>query len=261
MAGLFQVLYGDKKGGFTPAKVLTCSRGEPLIIAAEKGDAGDVRRICTRPFAVDLDGDGKLDIVSGNFEGTFAWFRGEGDGKFEAKSTLLGDGEVRVEAHSDPFFVDWDQDGDLDLVSGSSEGGVFLFLNEGSAKEPRFGERRTLVEATGYAREQKLGDAHITGPQTATRVWVDDLNEDGKLDLLVGDCVQLCFPVEGVSEAEAKQRLEAWNAKQVKVFTELQKDGTPDQKKLQKAWTELQKERAEFVRDEPTGFVWVFYGR
>src|SRR5690606_41745769 len=95
MAGLFQVLYGDKKGGFTPAKVLTCSRGEPLIIAAEKGDAGDVRRICTRPFAVDLDGDGKLDIVSGNFEGTFAWFRGEGDGKFEAKSTLLGDGEVR----------------------------------------------------------------------------------------------------------------------------------------------------------------------
>ena len=26
--------------------------------------------------------------------------------------------------HSDPFVIDWDGDGDLDLLSGSSEGGV-----------------------------------------------------------------------------------------------------------------------------------------
>ena len=34
-------------------------------------------KICTRPFAVDLNGDGKLDIVSGNFSGTFGFFAGD----------------------------------------------------------------------------------------------------------------------------------------------------------------------------------------
>ena len=49
----------------------------------------DIDRICTRPTAVDLDGDGKLDIVSGNFRGTFHFFAGQGKGKFAPKSTLL----------------------------------------------------------------------------------------------------------------------------------------------------------------------------
>ncbi len=36
-----------------------------------------------------------------------------------------GDQPLKIEGyHCDPFVIDWDGDGDLDLLSGSSEGGV-----------------------------------------------------------------------------------------------------------------------------------------
>ena len=89
MAGLFQVLWGADAGTFKKAEVLKGTDGEPLLlqrtkprkiwgftISKDKGNSTD--KICTRPTAVDLDGDGKLDIVSGNFAGSFAVFAGEG---------------------------------------------------------------------------------------------------------------------------------------------------------------------------------------
>ena len=34
---------------------------------------------------------------------------------------------------------------------------------------------------------QVLRDEDLKGPQSCTRIWVDDVNSDGKLDLLVGE--------------------------------------------------------------------------
>ena len=126
MAGLFQVLYGNADGTFKKAQVLSGTDGEPLIIPIA-GEQQQTENICTRPFAADWDGDGHLDLVVGNFSGTFYWFKGEGNGKFGPKPEPIktAQGPLRIEgAHSDPFVVDWDADGDLDLLSGSSNGGV-----------------------------------------------------------------------------------------------------------------------------------------
>lgn len=265
MAGLFQVFWGTAEGAFETAAILKGTDGEPLIIPGGKDRMTD--KICTRPTAVDLNGDGKLDIVSGNFEGSFAFFVGKGEGRFSPRSKMLtADGDrIRVAAHSDPFFVDWDSDGDFDLISGSAEGGVFLFVNHGTAKQPKFRGSETLVPAIGYQYgETKMGDSHITGPQTATRVWVDDINGDGMLDLLVGDSVTLSYPEEGFDEVSALAKLAVWKKKEAELLAASSQfsggaGSAAKQKKFQEDYTILRKEREKFIRAEMTGFVWVFY--
>src|SRR5262245_40941941 len=178
MAGLFQVLYGNSDGTFRKAEALKGTDGEPLIIPANDNDQ-ITDKICTRPFAVDWDGDGKLDLVVGNFSGTFYWFKGEGKGKFQPKPEQIKTGgePLRIEGHhSDPFVIDWDGDGDLDLLSGSSNGGVQWAENRaGKGKQPDLLPFKTLIKP-GRSVEygQLVNEEELTGPTTSTRIWVDD---------------------------------------------------------------------------------------
>jgi hypothetical protein len=246
MAGLLQVLWGGEQG-FSKAKTLCGTDGEPLLLSGDE----DVDRICTRPFAADLDGDGKLDLVVGNFRGKFALFRGEGKGRFEPEPRWLeaGGEPMAVNAHGDPFLVDWDADGDLDLLSGSGQGGAFLFPNEGSPTDPRFGERVQLLEPAGYRENNELGDAHLTGPSDSTRLWVEDLDGDGELDLCVGDNVTLYHAAEGVSETVAKEKLAVWR----------QAVGALGDNDYAENYERLGKERDAFVLEDRTGFVWIYH--
>src|SRR5262245_35561777 len=202
MAGLFQVLYGNSDGTFRKAEVLKGTDDEPLIIPI-KGEEQMVENICTRPFAVDWDGDGHLDLVVGNFSGTFYWFKGQGKGKFLPTPELIKAGGVPLKvpgAHSDPFVIDIDGDGALDLVSGSTDGGVYWARNKAPrGKQPDLEPFRPLIKPQPSARPgQPLRESDLKGPAYATRVWVADVNGDGKLDLLVGDCVTLVSPAKGV---------------------------------------------------------------
>lgn len=266
MAGLLQVLWGTGKGQWKKAAPLSGSDGQPLILPAGDGDDAVVDKICTRAFAADLDGDGVLDLVVGNFRGTFGLFRGEGPGKFAPKASWLeADGKpMQVDAHGDPFLVDWDGDGDLDLLSGSAQGGAFLFRNEGTKQAPKFGARVTLLAASGhrgYGSDEPIlfGDAHCKAPAQDTRVWAADVDGDGKLDLLVGDQVSLVHPAKGVEEASARTQLTAWMQRQQALFT--RNNGEQDEA-AQKQWREdyerLEAEKAKFARDEMTGFVWLY---
>ena len=202
MAGLFQVLRGKADGTFRKAEVLKGSDGQPLIIPVQN-EKQFTEKICTRPFAVDWDGDGKLDLVVGNFAGTFYWFKGEGKGRFRPKPEILktGGAPLRIEGHhSDPFVIDWDGDGALDLLSGSSNGGVQWARNRaGKGKPPELGPFEWLIKpGRSYEYGQLLSEKELTGPTTSTRVWVADVNGDGKLDLLVGDSVTLIAPAKGL---------------------------------------------------------------
>ena len=103
MAGLFQVLHRKADGTFRRAEVLKGTDGEPLIIPI-KGPEQMTENICTRPFAVDWNGDGHLDLVVGNFAGTFYWFKGQGKGKFRPRPELIeaADSQLRLRCTQRP---------------------------------------------------------------------------------------------------------------------------------------------------------------
>lgn len=265
MAGLFQVLHGKADGTFRKAEVLKGTDGEPLIIPLNGREMTE--NICTRPFAVDWDGDGHLDLVVGNFAGTFHLFKGEGKGKFPPKPEDIKAGDsdkpLKIDGHhSDPFAVDWDGDGDLDLLSGSSEGGVQWAENRaGPGKPPRLEPFRTIIkEGPRLAYGQILRESDLEGPTSCTRIWVADVNADGKLDLLVGDMTPLVSPAGKVSEAEFKTRFGEWNASLGKASEQVN-DAGKDEKAREQAmrhYQEVYNQRNTFMKEDRTGFVWLY---
>ena len=266
MAGLFHVLWGQSDNKFKSAAVLTGTDNKPLIIPIE-GDQYQTENICTRPVAVDWDGDEDLDLVVGNFAGSFYLFTGEGKGNFNPEPVLIKTPDnkpLKVPGmHSDPFVIDWDGDGDLDLLSGSNAGGVYWAENTAAKghKRPLFKGFELLIKTQGRVSSNSfLREEDITGPTVSTRIWVDDVNSDGKLDILVGDRVSLTSPANGLSETECQQKLAEWEKEQAVLMAELNNPKAEKDKRqeVMKRYSAHYQQRRSFVTQTTTGFVWLY---
>ena len=128
---------------------------------------------------MDFDGDGKLDVISGSYSsGELYLFRGKGNGEF-AEGEVIKDSTGKplvAGSASAPFAVDWDGDGDLDLIIGNIDGVVSIAVNNGTREKPVY-----LLPVPMRAADKPIklgGDAAPT---------VADWNADGIPDLLVGD--------------------------------------------------------------------------
>jgi hypothetical protein len=105
-----------------------------------------------------------------------------------------------------------------------------------------------------------LSEEDLTGPTSSTRVWVADVNGDGKLDLLVGDTVTLISAGKNLSAEEYKRKFAVWNKAFNKASRKLSSQAD-DEKANSRAHEEFQKvyeQRTEFMNEERTGFVWLY---
>jgi hypothetical protein len=262
MAGLFQVLWGEAGGRFKQASVLNGTDDEPLIIPI-KDKSEQIENICTRPFAVDWTADGKLDLVVGNFGGTFYLFPGEGRGRFAPKPEPVMAGKERLQIrgqHGDPFAVDWDGDGDVDLLSGSSEGGVQWAENTaGRGRAPELKQFASLIKpGRSFKTGELVSESDLTEPSGSTRVWVEDVNGDGKLDVLVGDSITLVAMAKGVTRQEYTRKFEAWK-KDWDAASKAYNDADDDAKQAaSKHYSEVYQQRTAFMQEDRTGYVWLY---
>ncbi|HTS90102.1 MAG TPA: VCBS repeat-containing protein [Gemmatimonadales bacterium] len=125
------------------------------------------------PAFGDLDGDGKPDLILGQFHDAVAFYHNDGT-PGHPHFTLVDSAIVRLPHGSNavPALVDIDGDGRLDLFLGESSGRILFFRNEGTPAVPRF------VLVTDDFLGEKLG--RRTAPRFA------DLFGDGLPSLIVG---------------------------------------------------------------------------
>ncbi len=103
--------------------------------------------------------------------------------RFGQRMPVLAAGTpIKVAGKSDPLPVDWDGDGVLDLLVRDERAGITFF--------------RGVKGAASTERAFEAGLPLIPGkekvvPGYRLRLAVADWNNDGKLDLLVGNCERI----------------------------------------------------------------------
>jgi hypothetical protein len=193
-----QVHYYQNQGGtpntFTFVNLLTDSTG---VI-----DVGSF----SAPHITDIDRDGKQDLLIGELEGNFNYYRNTGTaspvltlvsatfGNANVKDSVVqynydpNNGQVidsfyvyESSGFSTPFVTDLDNDGDYELLSGSNSGRIHCYTNV-----------ETNLSGT-FDRNDKLFYDVMSATTTSkyfgarTRVAVENLNPANKPDILIGN--------------------------------------------------------------------------
>lgn len=167
---------------------------------------------------MDMNADGENDMVMATFEGTAFLVAGSKEGFDEPKHIVdVKDENVRISLYWDndkedylsvdrsvegednnenhhmtsTAAVDWDEDGDLDLLLGAYEGALYLCINEGTKTEPKFADHNLQVKADGK---------HLTLEGGLATPRVCDWNQDGLFDILCGGSSGGVFYYKNVGE-------------------------------------------------------------
>ena len=129
--------------------------------------------------AGDLDGDGDLDAIVGQQNGTFRFFENTGTATSPTFTEMTGGSNplngVDVGVRSSSSLGDLDGDGDLDLFAGDADGVFRFFLNTGSATGA------TFTQQTGANNPL---DGLDVGTESA--LSLGDIDRDGDLDAVIG---------------------------------------------------------------------------
>lgn len=169
--------------------------GYSEVDRSAEGEKWHKQHHMTSVATVDWDDDGDFDLILGAKQGGLYRCMNIGSAtkpKFAAINHQVMAGEehmmfgTRLAA---PRICDFNSDGKFDILCGGREGGVFMFENLGTKSEPKFGERKVLIESNGSSFAKTLApteNGFLIHPIAEWHVEPVDYDNDGHLDLLVG---------------------------------------------------------------------------
>ncbi|MGB9665626.1 MAG: FG-GAP repeat domain-containing protein [Ignavibacteria bacterium] len=115
----------------------------------------------------DFDNDGDFDLLSGDYLGGFQFFKNIGNKKIPVfRRSHAPFTSLKVSSFSTPIFIDLNKDGSLDIVSGSLDGKIYVFINT----------KNGFVENSGLFKSVRLREK--SAPAAV------DINNDGLIDFL-----------------------------------------------------------------------------
>ena len=121
------------------------------------------------PTFIDIDNDGRLDLLSGGQNGTILYWHNNGNNTFTSQASPI---TFDVGSYSSPIAIDIDNDGDLDIVAGGNTGALFTFRNNHD------GSFTQLTAAANPFNGIDVGSFSSAGAV--------DYDNDGLMDLVVG---------------------------------------------------------------------------
>ncbi|QLE45103.1 hypothetical protein FD723_32675 (plasmid) [Nostoc sp. C052] len=137
------------------------------------------------PTLADIDGDGDLDVVVGEFNGTLKYYKNTGTATtpvyVEQTGTANPFNSISVGSRSAPTFADIDGDGDLDVVVGESNGTLKYYKNTGTAATPVYVEQTDTANPFNDINVGNINVIFYSAPTFA------DIDGDGDLDVIVGE--------------------------------------------------------------------------
>ncbi len=136
------------------------------------------------PNFADFDGDGDLDLLCGEFLDGFTYFQNTGTRtkpKYELSVRLKADTGRYLTMDLEmitPTAIDWDKDGDLDLICGDEDGRVAFIENTG-----KFDNKSPVFAAPRYFQQEA---DQVKFGSLATPVGFD-WDGDGDTDIICGN--------------------------------------------------------------------------
>jgi len=273
-AGYFMILAGLGNMDFEEAKPITNSDGLPLLAVPltkeqeETYDSNNLQwgNLCTSQHAVDYDGDGDLDLVTGCMHNLFyAIINSAQSPDIPPKFQSPGQ-ELAIKSpnqHSDPHLYDWDGDGDLDLLTGGDSGGVYISMNEGSRADPQWGDFEELVK--GHRRwEQTPADGEEPLPGHGARAinkrvaGISDKDFDKHQAKHAKKLEQFQRKMSEIQSKYIDRIREAVKNKDTEKSDKLSEEMQKEMEPFDMEYSKLDKEQRKFLESTETGHVWVY---
>lgn len=178
--GRTDLVVSDESGAVKLLPQLASGRfGQPAALMTAGGDPLQLPGGPAAPSVADVNGDGKLDLALGAADGRVWLYQGR-----SAAALDLNQGSViatlpNSATHAAPAVRDMNSDGRPDLVVGSSDGDLQVFL-QGTDNSAW-----TAMGPLAGTTLNQVGNHALVAGHYSVPLWLD-LNHDGNDDLIVG---------------------------------------------------------------------------